>query len=484
MATRKSGPVKPPVLDLSAKKTGPKPAPVKTAPAKTAPAKTAGKPSGETTTSGKTSTPASPDAAAPSSSHRLKPLFGWPLLAGALAGGVLGVVLTLAVLASGILQPWLFTAQEAQFAALDDRVGINREQITEGLVGYAALDEKVSGLDAQVSGFNQTLERQAIRFQAQLDDLSSRYRGLSETVAGLQELTDLPAPADTGFDPGPLESQIGLLNARIDAMAAGASTPDASKLASDLAVMRDQLAAQSEKLTELADRLETIAGPVAALGASLDSNSQALDQNKLQIAENSRLAGELATKIAELPASINSQGLAPDALQLPLALMGMETALQRGRPFALELASLKSLLPGLAVDENLFAVAQTALLRPDQLVDGFERQFPAVLGARPAKPDAGWQQVLWDRLVALVALRPTTEADLTGIDAIVVGVENAVNRRDFAAAAAAIAQLPAPMRAELGELSQAIADMGAAQTLLEEARTIVLGQGQTSGADK
>jgi len=481
MATRKSGPVKPPVLDLSAKKTGPKPAP----------AKTAGKPSGEKTTSGKTGAPASPVTAAPSSSARSKSPFFLGSLVGALGGGVLGVVLMLALLASGVLQPLLFTAQDPQFVELGQRVGINREQISEGLVGYAAIDEKVVGLDSQVFGFNQTLERQANQFQVQLDDInrqlddfSSQYRGLSETVAGLQALTDLPAPADTGFDPGPLESQIALLDARIDGIAAGASTQDAQKLASDLAGMGNRLANQGQKLAELAGRLETIAGPVAALGATLDGNSQAVVQNKLQIAENSRLVSELAAQIADLPAAINSRGLAPGALQLPLALMGMETALERGRPFALELASLKSLLPDLAVEENLLAVAQSGLLRPDQLVDGFEKRFPAVLGARPADPDAGWQQALWERVMALVALRPSSEAGLTGIDAVIVGAENAVKRRDFAAAAAAIAQLPAPMRAELGELSQSIADMGAAQSLLARARTKALGQSQASGVDQ
>jgi len=397
----------------------------------------------------------------------------------------------LALLLSGILQPLVSPAQDPDFIALKNSVGINKEQITQGLVGYRALDDKVVALDNQLAGFSQKLDQQSNRFQVQIDDLNQQldaiagqYEGLNKTIAGLQASSVQQAAQNTRFDPGPLESEIKRLGAKIDAVAAGASTETAQKLATDLTAIQEQLAGQQEQLSALGDQLKTTRQPLANLNAQLADANQTLAQNQLKISQNAQDLAQLAAKFAALPPPPDRQDIAPKALQLPLALLGIQSALDRGRPFALELQSLMSVLPDLNVDENLVGNAKDGLLRPDQLVAGFERRLPAILGARPTDPNAQWQQALWERLKSLIALRPSEPGDLTGIDALIANAENAIKRRDFAAAAAAIAQMPAPMQAALGEFDLQIADMGAMQTLLAQARIKALAQSQTTGADQ
>lgn len=522
MAEKNTGPVKPPVLDLKATKASAKPAPAKPAtgarpaPAKQsstskpAPAKTtAVKPALSARTSARTSrkpaaqdakpTPGAATGAATASAEKSAPgaATAPPLSAspsptrpfilgpaiGALAGALLAIIIMLALLVTGILQPLLSPAKNPDFAALSNRVGINKEQITEGLVGYRALDEKVSALNNKLNGFTKTLESQSNRFQVQIDDLNqqldkmaNQYESLNKAFAGLK------TTANTKFDPAPLENEITRLGAKIDAIAAGASTGDAQKLATDLSAIRDQLAIQEQKLAALQDQLKTIKTPLATVSTLLGDTRQELAQNQLKIGKNSQNLAQLAAKFAALPPPANKQNIGLKALQLPLALMGIESALDQGRPFAGELQSLKLILPDLKTDRDLATIAKDGLLRPDQLVAGFERRLPAMLGARPANPNASWQQAILARLKSLIALRPTQKGDLTGIDGLIVSAENAVKRRDFAAAAAAIAQMPAPMQAALGKLDLQIADMGAMQTLLAAARSKALAQTRAIGA--
>lgn len=510
MATAKNGPVKPPVIDIKAKKTVSKPGVAKNAPlSKTPPAasaKPAGKSArdaagsatgqnkqpvtGKTAAKGKTSRPSSTSSSsgAPSDIHSGVPLrrsFGWAALAGTLGGALLAIIIMLALLLSGILQPLVSPAKSPEFAALSERVGVNLEQITEGLVGYAALDDKVSALDKQVGAFGSRLDQQSKQLQGQIDglnkrlgDMTGQYQGLSENFANLK------IPAYTPFDPAPLESKIALLGARIDAIAAGASTGDAQKLSADLAAIKNQFATQSQQLIALKDQLAGINQPLARVNAQLDEARKTLSQNQLQISQNASAVSALSAKLAALPSPPDRQNISPKALQLPLALIGIQTALEQGRPFAVELASLASTLPDLKIAQNLPEIAKSGLLRPDQLLVRFERKLPAMLAARPTSPNAGWQQALLERLKSLVALRPSEQDGLTGIDALIVETENAVKRRDFAAAATAIGQMPAPMQTALGELDQQIADMGAIETLLSEARIKALSQGAKTGADQ
>ncbi len=492
MATRKTGPVKPPVIDLQAKKAAPKPAADKSAPFdKTSSAKSATPPGQKTSTASPKSKPANPPSSssgATSSGASSRRSFGWSPLIGALSGALLAIIIMLALLASGLLQPLVSPAKTPQFIALRERVGANLEQINQNLSGLASLDEKVSALNDKTSGLGPRLDQQSSQLQAKIDDLAQRfdnvagqYQSLSDTVANLQAAPNTTA---TPFDPSPLESKIALLAARIDAVAAGSSTGDAQKLSADLTAIRNQFASQRQQLALLKERLDGIEQPIASLNTLLDDTRQTLTQNQLEISQNASAISGLSTKLAALPPPPERQSIAPQALQLSLALMGMQSALDQGRPFADELASLVSLLPDLSVDKNLTDNAKAGLLRPDQLVDRFERKLPAMLAARPPGPDMGWQQAFWDRLKSLVALRPTAQAGLSGIDALIVEVENGVKHRDFAAAATAIAKLPAPMQAALGQLNSQIAAMGAMQNLLNQARIKALSEGTMLTQDK
>ncbi|VAW13907.1 hypothetical protein MNBD_ALPHA12-1091 [hydrothermal vent metagenome] len=512
MATRKTGPVKPPILDLEAKKTDPKPAAAKnTGSATTSPsasAKAAGGPAGSQTkqpladksttdksTTGKTSPPPLSSSSGSSSSSGA-PAQGsvvWAGLAAALGGAGLAIIIMLALLASGILQPLVSPAKSPEFTALRERVGANLELINKNLSGAASLntsltaslDDKISAQKEQIGALGARMDQQTKQLQGQIDtlnqridDLAGQYQGLSKNVANLN------IPSYTPFDPTPLEDKIALMEARIDAIAAGASSGDAQKLSGELAAIRNQFASQRQQLATLKERLDNIEQPIAGLNTQVDEARNTLSQNQLQISQNASAVEALSTKLGALAPPRDMQNIPTRALQLPLALFGIQSALEQGRPFMVELASLATALPELKIAQNLPKIAKEGLLRPDQIVTRFEQKLPAMLAARPANPNAGWQQTILDRLKSLVALRPSAQEGLGGIDALIVEAENAVKRRDFAAAATAIAQMPAPMQTALGDLGGQIANMGAMETLLNEARIKTLSLGLKTGVDQ
>jgi len=485
MATQKSGPVKPPVLDLKAKSSAAKASASSKTPQKPAGDKAEGASGSAPASSGKSragATTPPPAAASPSSprSSNKRPLIA------ALVGALVALIISLALAVSGVFQPFISSGNDEKFIALRERVGANLEQINQARTDFASLGDKVDALNERVIAFDTTLNQQTKQLSGKIDDLNQKIDKVAALSTELKNnVAALPTLPDSTFDPGPLEEKITLLGARIDAVAAGASAGDAQKLSADLGAIRNQFAGQRQEVAALKAQLDGIRQPLGGLNGQLDIVRQALAQNQLQIGQNAKAIAELDTKLAAFaPAAANdSQNIVNKALQLPLALSGMQNALETGRPFAVELASLEAVLPELKIAKNLREIAKTGLLRPDQLATRFQRKIPLMLAARPPSAESSIQQALLDRLKSLVALRPSEAAGLSGIDALVAAAEGAASRRDFSSAGAAIAQMPAEMQAALGELGRQIVNMGAMQTLLNEARTTALSQGLKTGAD-
>lgn len=447
MAQKQSGPVKPPTLDMQARKPSPR-TPSKSADAAQSASteETAAKPDPAPRPSDSPKTePAASSRPAQSRGAPESPQF--PLLPAALSaatGAALAVLIILGLASTGLLSGLMPQTSSGD----SERLTFAEEQVSEALVGFNALNRQVSDLSARFdtaqSGTSDTL-----------DQLASRQDELDAT------LENLPAPETTAeIDFSPLETRIDQLDNRLAALQSGASPEQADALASDLADLRAGL--------------EVLSGQVSTL--SLDVAE--LDNNLTVTSQGLMSESEVITSLQAEIASLKSDPALPysdtQLLRLPLALSGLETALEGGRPFVAELQSLLTLVPQLSASDELNTAAEAGLPGPGQLVTAFSRDVPSIMAARPVDPDASMVDGLWARAQAMFAIRPTGETGADPVSDALARAEDALANRRFAAAAEALSQLPVPMQAAAGETLTAITLMAEAETLLADARASVL----------
>jgi phage shock protein A len=429
MAERKSGPVKPPVIDLKAREA--EKAPTATTPKATAAEATpqADKPELTPQPEAKPA-PATPEPPRPTPPPPPRPqarlAMPWSAITIAAVGGaVLGSILTY------VLATWL---------PLPD----NRPAIADPAARLDQQDASVAGLEARLAG----LEEQARRTQVSLDaTITQLDAGLTDVR---QSIAAIPAAAPP-VDLAPLTQQLAALEDRVAAIGAGASSSDATALAETISNIEAELASLREVATGSGAR----AGEVDAAIASLREEINAL-----------------RSAAPALPAGTTDIG---PAVRLPLVVSGLESALGNGRPYAAELASLRALLPDLAVPDPVTAAAEAGLPRPDAVAAELEARVPEILAGRAAQStgDVGADALEW--MKGLLALRPVGEAEGETPEATVSKLEAAVARRDFAGAATLLAALPPAMQAGAGDAGADITALAAADQFLADVRARALG---------
>lgn len=379
MAERKKGPVKPPMIDLTAR----------TGDATDSP---------PPTPEDDRDSPEPEPVAAPNGvrSTTALPL----LLAAGMCGGVLGAALSLALAAAGLFPG---PAPDARIETLASEVNALRAAMPP-----AGLDTALVALGSDVAS-------------------------LKSAIASLPpaEKADLSA----------ITAELTALSDRLDAVAAGASSADAGAIAARLDALATSLADLDDRLTEGEAAVTALPPRLEALEATV---------------------GELST--AQLQQAERAES------QAPLLLAALESAWASGRPFAAELAGLRSLDPDLALPETLAAAAETGLARPDTIGTNFRALVPALAGAIPTLADASWQDQAMGWIRGLLAIRPSGELAGDNPEAVLSRLEAAIERRDFAAAAPLFAALPAPMQAIAGDLQTQIAAWADAETFMAAQR--------------
>lgn len=430
MAERKSGPVKPPVIELTAREAE-KPAAATTARGRAAEA--AEEAAAE-------ATPAAEEPARPVPPPPPRPqarlAMPWSAISIATVAG--------ALLGAGIvygLGNWLpLPNQRPVIADPAARLDATDSSLNEIETRLAAIEEQSTRITA--------LEEQGKRTQVSLDATIAQLDG------GLNEVRQAVAavPTAAAVDLTPLETQLKGLEDRVTAIGAGASSADATALAqtiSDIEVgiaeLRTQLTALDQRVAATDSAITTLKGDVATTQTAISSQTQTL-------------AG---TDIGP-------------AVRLPLVVSGLESAIANGRPFAAELAGLKTLLPDLAIPGPIEASAAEGLPRPDAVVAQFTAAVPNVLAGRAAVStgDMGEDALEW--MKGLLALRPVGEVAGDTPDAIVSRLEAAVGRHDFKAAAGLLAQLPPAMQAGAGSSGGDITKLAAAEDFMTELRSRAL----------
>ena len=228
MADRSTGPVKPPVIDLTAR------------------------------TGARSESEAHPADAAPGINHRndapprIRLAFdnaNWPLIGGAAVGGaILGTLLTY-LLATILPLP---TRQQQMPPDLTAFVNTQGEQITT--------------LTDQIGTLQDTAKKTQISLDATIAQLDGDIAAVNKSIADLKTSMPSAAPA---VDLAPLEDQLKTLKSQVDAIGAGASGADATAIAQTLSDL--QTGIQS-----VTTRLNGVDQTVTALRSDLDAARKSL----------------------------------------------------------------------------------------------------------------------------------------------------------------------------------------------------------------
>ena len=436
MAERKSGPVKPPVVELTARQVETPEAARKAAPGASKAADKPAPPSPPPPEQPAAVPPREParkppEAAAPPARRSRSSGLILAGLGGAVGGAILGIAACYGLAYQGL---WPGAANaEPRFAAMEQRLAQADSANAATGTALADADKRLGALDTAVN---------------------AKLGATTAAVAALQQRVDkLPAAA---VDVAPLEAQLKTLASRVDAVAAGASSADAGALAANIATLQQNFMVLSQKFAALGDRTGATDAAVAALKTELDAAKAAIDK---------AAAAPSAKSIAT-------------AMQLPLLISALEADLTAGRPYDADLKSLRAALPEARVPASVTDAAGTGLPAAQQLVDAFEAKMPDIMAARPARTDAGWQAEAGDWLKNLLALRQQGEQAGDTPDAVLSRVEGAVNRHDFAGAAKLLAQLPQPMQAAAGPVATQIGALAEAQAFIAELRQTALAPAQ------
>ncbi|MET3927785.1 hypothetical protein [Devosia sp. 2618] len=406
----KTGPVKPPVLDLKARETvaktdakdqpaatEPKDKPAETRASQPAAAKTAEMPSSLPPP------PIAPTPAAPAKSSGFA--FG-----AAITGGAIGLVA-----AYGLASVGLWPTTPAPAPAADPRIAQFASSIPE-------------------------LETVTQTTQSELATLNQRISAIESAepaatpVAAPSEPTDL-----TG-----IETEIAALMTRMDTLAA---TPAPAADTATLDGLRSDLAALGTRLDELGARVGTAEAGLRTLDTTMT---------------------ETTATLAAQPTDIGA------VLQLPLILSGFETAFATGRPYGTELGALRAAVPSATIPTAIANAAETGLTRPDVIASRFADALPAMLAGRPADPQAQWQDGALDWFRSAIALRPTGEIEGDTPEAIMSRLDGAIARRDFVTAESLFASLPAPMISAGGDLQSLVKTQADATRFLDSLRNSAL----------
>lgn len=298
------------------------------------------------------------------------------------------------------------------------------------------------------------------------DELSARISGLE---LQLREMDDR-APAAAADQPA------GALAARIDALSQqvarleAAGRPDGAASPAAVAVpdpaLAERLAATETAVRALDGRIADLRTRLDGLAATPPPPAAPPDQGAIDALSARTAALEAASHAldARLTATTGADGPG----RVALMALELRVAVERGVPFATELAAAKPLIHEQALIDALEPVAATGVPTPQKLSRELADVSPAMLRAAGAPAHEGG---LLERLEAnasrLVRIRPIAETPGDDPSTIIVRSEVKATRGDIAGALAEISALPADVKAPAADwitsAQQRVAAVEAAQ---------------------
>ncbi len=281
------------------------------------------------------------------------------------------------------------------------------------------------------------------------DDTIVLAARLAAVEVQLQELAARPSPNGN--------PKVDDLSARVGQAEAALARPPAADpaLATRLAAaetaaksLTDNLAALNRRIDEVATAAREARGRAdAAAGQNADQSAiVASEQRELEALAGRIAALEQAAKAMEGELAKRTSP-ADRAARLALAAAALQAVVERGEPFAAELAAAKPLAgdPGRLAPLEPFA--RTGVPSVAALSRELQGLIPSLLPTGAGKPQGGFLDRLQTNAERLVRIRPVGEAAGNDPAAMVARIESRAAQGDLAGAIAELRKLPAELRA-------------------------------------
>jgi hypothetical protein len=306
-----------------------------------------------------------------------------------------------------------------------------------------------------------------------LADLSMRVAAAEQVMARLADLDARLGKAEQALARvGEFEQRLARVESRSNAPAGTALAPADSALA-------DRVAA-----------LEAVVRPLADLGARLEALNAASRDAKgradaaFDAAEKNAARGEIETLGARVAAleqaaraaqeRIASTAGADRAGRLAFVAVSLRGAVERGEPFARELAAVKPLASDATLMTALEPFAATGVPRSAALARELSQLSGTMLSATGAPPrEGGFLDRLQQNAERLVRIRPINEAPGDDAATVVTRADVKAANGDIAGALAEVKSLPpaasAPAQAWIRKAEAQVAALAAARSLADGA---------------
>ena len=364
--------------------------------------------------------------------------------------------------------------EEFGTAAANDRMSAVRRRLAEGMNGRlmaasTAVGAAILVLFLALWTFGATGNR---------DDLAARLAMLEK------QMRDLAAtPALAGIDPRALTD----LDARVAKAEQAAAAPRPAQPDQALASRVTTLEAAVRPLSELGQRVDAANAAARDAKGRADAAFEAAQKNVAQPAAQAADRKEieaLAARVAALEQAAKAvdEKIARAARsaeadrpgRLAFVASALRSAVERGEPFAQELAAAKSLAPDASALAPLEPFATTGVPRAATLARELAQLAGPMLSAAGTAPrDGGILDRLQQNAERLVRIRPISEAPGDDPATIVARAEAKAAQGDIAGARSDLAQLPdaarAPAQAWTRRADAQVAALAAARRLADTA---------------
>ncbi len=353
------------------------------------------------------------------------------IVAAGIAGASIAAVAAAIVWGAGLLPPSIRLANSEATAPLVQRIDAIEHQVGEIAARPAPPSQAQLGeLETRLSKVEAAPEAAS---KQQLQDVEGRL-GKLETAAAAP-----PAP------PSGLKD----IEARLAKVEAAATAPPATDPG-----IADRIAALDQRVTEAlttaqaaasrAEAAQKAAAPQAdALesAASMHANLDALSARVNGLEQGVKQIDRRVSELASVAASDR-------AVRLGLAAMELRMAVERGVPYAAELAAVKQLAPDQGILPTLEPFADGGVPSPGTLAQELAKLEPDMLNAAGAPGQAtGMLSRLEESASRLVRIRPIEAAPGTDARAIVTRAEASAARGDVVGALSELERLPENVRA-------------------------------------
>jgi len=439
MANKKSSPVKPPIIDLKANKN-------------------------QKTTSGDKAKAEKPNKK--SDKPTKSPSIIFPALLGTIGGAILGVVITYLLAFSDLLptpkKPEANIAINQEISNNQSMIANLQQQISSFTDKSNSSENALVALSNQLETIEKTTNTNIKTTQNIADENNQSISEITKNINILQSELQTQANQFSNTDLNKIDKQIEIFEEKLNALAVGASSEEATQIAASLSDLRN-----NEK----------------NLLAQINLIKTDLDNNGSNIAELENKLNQLSEQIAQTKLETNLIKIDPSNQPLSLAISKFENAIYNGESFNKPLDAIKTALPTIILPQNLEKLAISGLDNPDNIIVEFSNLVPTILRATPSNKDANWRQSLLERSMSILAIRPKGEVAGDSPAQIVARIEASLSNKDFISANELINQLPNKMQTATAQTGKKIADFSLAQTFEQNINDIILEQNSNNNGE-